>query len=228
MSLFSPRRPTRFSFRHDNRRSRRFAVVSSGTALNTTLLVCAVCALLLAAVHGQTGSPAGGVVPEAQSWALTGNLLQLMRGIFFPTSNMIFNVQTHDPAEKKVAAPSGRDGFNWTQWGSGLYTGWEDVDYAAVALAEVTPMLLTRGRLCQNGKPVPVERADWVQFTKNMLQAAQKSYEASRKRNQEAVSDSTNDLSEACQACHSVYRDRRPPGTEPGSPASLALRCTAP
>jgi hypothetical protein len=159
---------------------------------------------------------------------LTGNLLELMRGVFFPTANMIFNVQTHDPAEKKVAVQSGKEGFNWTQWGSGLYSGWEDVDYAAVVLAEVTPLLLTRGRVCANGKPVPVERADWVQYTGDMLRAAQKSYDASRKRNQDAVSDSTNDLTEACQACHRVYRDRRAPGAEPGNPASLTLRCTAP
>jgi hypothetical protein len=33
----------------------------------------------------------------------TGNLNQLMRGIMFPNSNIIFTVQTHDPAEKKKA-----------------------------------------------------------------------------------------------------------------------------
>lgn len=151
-----------------------------------------------------------------------------MRGIFFPTSNVIFNVQTHDPAEKKVIAPSGKESFDWAGWGSSLYSGWEDVDYAAVALAEATPLLLARGRLCQNGKPVPVDRADWVRYTNDMLRAAQKTYAASRRRSQEAVSDSTNDLSDACQACHSVYRDKRVPGVQPGTPESLALRCTPP
>jgi hypothetical protein len=151
-----------------------------------------------------------------------------MRGLFFPTANVIFNVQTHDPAEKKPALQFGREGINWAQWGSGLYSGWEDVDYAAVALAEITPLLLTPGRVCENGKRVPVERADWVRYTKDMLAAAQKSAEASRTRSQDAVSDSTNDLTEACQACHHTYRDRRAPGAEPGNPASQTLRCTAP
>ena len=34
-------------------------------------------------------------------------MLQLMRGIFFPTANMLFNVQTHDPALKTSRALMG-------------------------------------------------------------------------------------------------------------------------
>src|SRR5262249_43461103 len=98
-----------------------------------------------------------------------------------------------------------------------------------VALAEATPLLLTPGRLCQNGKPVPVERPDWVQYTNGMLAAARKTYEATRAKNRQAAIDSTNDLSDACLACHRVYRDRRAPGTPPTTdPASMPLRCTAP
>jgi hypothetical protein len=184
------------------RRSWLPGIVSSVTARTTTLLACMAVAVFVATVQGQAKPPMASMVPEGPGWELTGNLLQLMRGIFFPTSNTIFNVQKHDPAEKKITMRpgSGTESFDWVQWGAGLYSGWEDVDYAAVALAEVTPLLLTRGRLCQNGKP----------------------------RNQEAVSDSTNDLSDACQGCHRVYRDRRAPGVEPGNPASLALRCMAP
>ena len=180
------------------------------------------------AVHGQSQS--NGVTTDAPKWALTANLLQVMRGIYFPAANMIFNVQTRDPAQKKAAAPttSGGSDFDWVQWGTNLYSGWEDVDYAAAMLAEASPLLLTPGRLCSNGKPVPVDRPDWVKYTLDMLAAARKSYEMSRMKNQEAVADSTNDLAEACRACHSVYRDRRAPGAGPGSPANSALRCTAP
>ena len=218
-----------FSSRFGTWRSRLLGVVSSVPALSMAVLACTLFGSF-AALHGQSKPPAAEPAPEGPNWALTGNLLELMRGIFFPTANMIFNVQSHDPTKKNVTPRpgSGKESFDWVQWGGGLYSGWEDVDYAAVTLAEVTPLLLARGRLCQNGKPVPVERADWVQYTMDMLRAARKSNEASRRRNQEAVSDSTNDLSEACQACHHVYRDRRAPGVEPGNPASLALRCTAP
>ena len=169
---------------------------------------------------------------QATGASATGNLLQLMRGVFFPTSNMIFNVQSNDPndKEKKKAERkpgSGGDVFDWNQWGGSLYSGWEDVEYAAVVLAEVTPLLLTPGRVCQNGKPVPVERADWINYTNALVRAARKSYEAARKRDQMAVADSTGELSEACQNCHAVYR-RGAPGAEPGSQSALAQRCSAP
>lgn len=145
---------------------------------------------------------------SAPKGALTGNVQQIMRGIFFPNANMIFNVQTHDPVEKKPLsgiAPGGSD-FNWVQWGQGLYAGWDDVTYAAIVLAESSPMLLTPGRTCENGNPVPVDRADWIMYVNFMRDSAQKSLEAAKTKNMEAVSDSTNDLNDACQNCHRVYR----------------------
>ena len=177
-------------------------------------------------LHAQ-GQPADSAL-ESPKGALTANMLQLMRGIFFPTANMLFNVQTHDPSLKKPDNSPNPKLFDWVQWGSNLYSGWEDVDYAAAALAEATPLLLTPGRTCANGKPVPVERADWIKYTKDMLDVARKSYAAAKARNQEAVSDLTGDMSDACLACHRVFRDRRPPGVGRGAPGEQALRCTAP
>lgn len=200
------------------------------TRLTARAAAAALVSLLVAsqaAVHAQDKPDL--VPPESPKWALTGNMLELMRGVFFPNANMIFNVQSHNPAEKKPTAQSSSStAFNWNLWGASLYSGWEDVDYAAVVLAEISPALLTPGRTCENGKPVPVGRADWIKFSVDMMKAAQKSYEAAKTKNQEAVSDSTNDLSDACQACHRVYRDRRPPGVDRTAPNATALRCTAP
>jgi len=154
-----------------------------------------------------------------------GNLAQVMRGIFFPSSNLIFNVQTHDPGAPKGAGyePPTNAGFSWVDWGAGIYSGWDLVDYAAVSLADATPLLLTPGRRCENGKPVPVERADWVQYTADLVEAARAAYKASQSRNQEAVSDATNQLAEACLNCHRVYRDK--PGGTRGDPSNKAARC---
>ncbi len=87
---------------------------------------------------------------------------QLMRGIMFPNANIVFTVQTHDPAEKKKAgnAAVSDGGLNRSQWGTDLYSGWDIVDYAALALAESAPLMLTPGRRCENGKPVPVNDPD--------------------------------------------------------------------
>jgi mono/diheme cytochrome c family protein len=139
-----------------------------------------------------------------------GNLNQLMRGIMFPNSNILFTVQTHDPAEKlKPANPGNPDtGFNWSMWGSNLYPGWEIVDYAALALADSASLILTPGRRCENGNPVPVTDPDWIRFTKEMAEVGRAAYKASQTRNQEKVSDITGDVADACLHCHQVFRDR--------------------
>jgi cytochrome c553 len=157
----------------------------------------------------------------------TGNLNQLMRGIMFPNSNIIFTVQTHDPAEKrKPGDANANGGFNWTMWGSDLYSGWEIVDYAAIALAESAPLLLTPGRRCENGKLVPVNDPDWIRFTKEMAEVGRAAYRASQTRNQEKVSDISGDVSDACLHCHQVFRDKFRRARTGSDPTNKELRCT--
>jgi cytochrome c2 len=158
--------------------------------------------------------PSSTASAAAPSFPAAGNLAQLMRGIFFPNSNILFTVQSHDPAEKAAPGdgPTAGGGFNWTLWGSNLYPGWEVVDYAAIALAEAAPLMLTPGRRCENGKPVPIGDPDWIKFTNEMAEAGKAAYRASQTRNQETVSDVTNVINDACMHCHQVYRDKRPRG----------------
>src|SRR5207253_3250727 len=47
------------------------------------------------------------------------NLGQLMKGIMFPSSNIIFNVQTRDPGALKEGYASGNGAFSWVDWGAG-------------------------------------------------------------------------------------------------------------
>jgi hypothetical protein len=200
----------------------RVMVTRARPAAIVVVIVCAATSFHLAAqAQAKTEPPT-----ETPTWAKTGTLLELMRGLYLPTANMIFNVQTHDPAKKTGAVRTGD--IDWVQWGGSLYSGWEDVDYAAAVLAEATPLLLVPGRVCQNGKPVPVGNADWVKYTQDMLHAAQLAYQASKTRSQEKVSDATNDLTDACSACHRTYRDRRAAsGVPAGDPATNPLRCSA-
>ena len=163
------------------------------------------------------------VASQALAFPPAGDLNQLMRAILFPNSNIIFNVQTNDPGAPRKAGPDGAD-FSWTTWGAGLYSGWQIVDYAAIALAESAPLLLTPGRRCQNGRPVPVDRADWIKYTQELADIGREAYRISQTRNQEAMSDFTGKLAEACAHCHQVYRDKR--GFRPGEPAAAAARCT--
>ena len=152
-----------------------------------------------------------------------GTLAQLMRGIMFPSSNIIFNVQTQDPGAPRPAYDQGKAAFSWADWGSGIYSGWEVVDYAAIAIAEAAPRILTPRR-CENGKPAPVARADWVQFTAELTDAARAVYRASQSRNQDAVIEAGDQLSDACLHCHEVYREH--PGGTTIDPGNKAERCT--
>jgi mono/diheme cytochrome c family protein len=166
--------------------------------------------------------------PQAAAFGPLGNLNQVMRGILFPSSNIIFNVQLNDPGApaKPVAtgAPGTSNSFSLVDWGAGIYSGWQIVDYAAVAIAESAPLMLTPGRRCENGKPVPLDRPDWIKFTQELAEAGRVAYRASQTRNQQAVSDATSQLADACFHCHQVYRDKRGAGI--GNPAAGAARCT--
>ena len=152
-----------------------------------------------------------------------GNLAQVMRGILFPSSNLIFNVQNSDPGEQKMGWQPGTTPFGWADWGAGIYSGWELVDYAAIALAESAPLLLAPGRRCENGKPVPVEREDWVTYTAELAEAGRAAYRASQSRNRDAVSEVTNRIADACLLCHEAYRDK--PGGTTIDPSNKAARC---
>jgi mono/diheme cytochrome c family protein len=158
-----------------------------------------------------------------------GNMAQLMRAIFFPNSNLIFTVQTHDPAAKPAPAAASNQtaGFSWVDWGAGIYGGWELVDNAAIALADASPLMLTPGIRCENGRLAPVTDPDWIKFTEQMIEVARRTYKVSQTRNQEAVSDATGDLSDACAACHQAYRDVRVRGQvfDPNDPSSKVNRC---
>jgi mono/diheme cytochrome c family protein len=172
---------------------------------------------------GASPAPASTPTAATQSFPPTGNLAQVMRGILFPSSNIIFNVQGQDPGAEKTPYMSGTTAFSWVDWGAGIYPGWELVDFAAVAIAEAAPLLVTPGRRCENGRPVPIERADWQKWTAELVDAGRAAYRASQSRNQEAVIAATDQLATACLNCHEVYRDK--PGGTTTDPSNKAARC---
>jgi hypothetical protein len=97
------------------------------------------------------------------------------------------------------------------------------VDYAAIALSESAPLLMTPGRRCENGKPVPIQNADWIQFTQGLVDAGKAAYKASQTRTQMAVDEVSGTVADACLACHEVYRDK--PGGTTADPSNKAARC---
>ena len=146
-----------------------------------------------------------------------GTLAELMRGIAFPNSNIIFNLQVKNPADepsKPMPIP-----FDYVEWGATIYPGWLQIDQAAVALTETAALLLTPGRRCQNGRPVPVDRSDWKQYVADLVEVGESVYQASKARDYQALVELSEDLDSACGNCHAVYRDSG------GSEGSGANRC---
>jgi cbb3-type cytochrome c oxidase subunit III len=136
--------------------------------------------------------------------APTANLAQFMRGVTFPNANILFNTQVKDPAAVK---PSNPVPFDYVLWGATVYYGWQAVDQAALALVETTPMFMVPGRRCENGRPVPIQNADFQKFTQELIALSRELYKASQSRNQDAVSGMSEKLNDACANCHKVYRD---------------------
>lgn len=154
--------------------------------------------------------------PPALSFPAAGNLNQVMRGILFPSSNVLFDVQTQDPGARQQGARA--DAATTTARYGDVYDPWMVVDAAAISLIESAPVLMTSGRRCENGKPVPVERTDWQQYVQGLADAGRAAFKASQSRSQTAVSEVTNLVSDACANCHRVYRDT----------PTAAMRCTPP
>lgn len=131
-----------------------------------------------------------------------GNLAQVMRAILFPNSNIIFFTQSDDPANPKKPLDVTFGTF------ANVYTGWQVVENAAIALNESADLLLKPGRLCSNGLPVPVGRADYRRFVQGLRDAGTTTLKAAQTKNMDQMLDAAGTLTEACENCHSVYREK--------------------
>lgn len=157
-------------------------------------------AIVLAACSAVAVTPAGASEDEEP----VGNLAELMRAILFPNSNFLFDVQTTDPGAPPEAG--GEDDRSASSLFSGIYTGWMVPQQAALALAEVEPLIMNAERKCENGKPAPVANEDYRKYAKQLTSVAKEIYAAAHEEDQEKVSDLTNQLAGACEDCHAIYR----------------------
>jgi hypothetical protein len=140
-----------------------------------------------------------------------------MRGILFPNSNVVFLAQGTDPA----TVPKDADGTTSVNPLASVYGGWEAIENSSIALAEAANLLTLPGRTCANGKPVPVQNADWQRFVQGLRDAGLASYKAAQTKDMDKMLDAADTLTNACSDCHDVYREK----TE--QRGGDAARCTA-
>ena len=130
------------------------------------------------------------------------NMLQLMRGTLYPQSNVIFTAQLEDPASFKPAAHESTSSDPFTS----SYGGWLAVENSGMAMAETSNLLLVP-RPCSNGKPAPIQNADWQMWVQELREASLGVYKAGQAKNDEVVLEAADKLATACLHCHAKYRN---------------------
>ena len=169
-------------------------------------VICALFVLTIASAAQAPGAKPKPAPAQVTAAKPIGTLAQVMRGILFPNANILFDVQSGDPENfgKK------QEGAGATSTFSGIYTGWQVVENAAIALEESARLLEVRGRICENTRPVPLDQPDWAPFVADLRKASAAMLKAAQAKNKELASETTNDVAGACETCHAKYRDANP------------------
>jgi cytochrome c553 len=171
-------------------------------------LICVGLSSTIVPVHAQ---PPAGRSAAVRGSAPDANLGQLMKGILFPNSNVIFAAQNTNPGD---VAPA-KDPSLATDPLANAYGKWEAVENSGLALAESARLLTVPGRKCANGRPVPIGNPDWAKFVQGLREAGLKAYKAAQSKDQDKILDAADSMTTACANCHERYREK----------ANLADRC---
>jgi len=154
---------------------------------------------------GRGAAPAGrGAAPASATVQprVYANMVQLMRGTLYPPSNVIFTAQVEDPASFKPATHQSTSSDPFTS----AYGGWEAVENSGLAMAETANLLLVP-RQCSNGKPAPIQAADWQMWVQELREAAVGVNKAGLAKNDDVVLEAADKLATACLHCHAKYRN---------------------
>ena len=157
--------------------------------------------------QAQTPAPAkakpksAAAVPARQTPA---TLAQLMKGIFFPSSNVIFAAQGDNPND----VPPAKDPATAVNPLASSYGKWEAVENAGLAIAEAANLLTVPGRKCSNGRAVPIANADWPKLVQGLRDAGLTAYKAAQSKNQDKILDAADVMTTACANCHDKYREK--------------------
>jgi cytochrome c553 len=143
--------------------------------------------------------------PPAVQPASSATVLQVMRGVLFPSSNVIFAAQSDDPEKIEKA----EDPATATDPLKSTYGGWEAVMNAGLALSEST-RLLAIPRACSNGKPAPIDHETWKKGLDELRAAGNAAYEAGKAKNQDQVLEAADKVVTACSTCHDAFREKNP------------------
>lgn len=167
-------------------------------------------AIALVGCAAAAGSVYAGCAPApatpASDVRVHGDLVQLMRGVIYPASNVVFAAQEDPaaikPADDPAVSPNPL---------SSTYGGWMAVENAGISLAESANLLTIPGRTCSNGKPMPIENADWAPLVQGLRDGGMAVYKAAQTKNVDTLLEAVDTMTVSCSNCHEVYRDKTDP-----------------
>ena len=166
---------------------------------------------ILTCIEAQTPAPAKAAKAATKAAAPASRnpatLAQLMKGILFPSSNVVFFAQSDDPNN----VPPAKDPAMAINPLASAYGKWEAVENASLAIVEAANLLTVPGRKCSNGVAVPVANADWPKLVQGLRDAGMVAYKAAQSKNQDKILDAADVLTTACANCHDKYREKPTP-----------------
>jgi len=144
--------------------------------------------------------------PATATMQVQSDLNQLMRGVLYPASNVVFSAQTENPGDVKFVP--GKDPSMATDPLVSTFGGWQAIENAALALTESANLLLIPGRNCSNGLPVPMNDPAWARFVQELRDAGMMAYKAAQSKNQDRMIEVADNLAKACAGCHRKWREK--------------------
>jgi len=174
---------------------------ATGSAWTVVVYVVAVAGFIRAQ------SPRPGVAPAkpASEARPPADLAQLMKGIVYTNSNVVFAAQGENPDEIKPDPKAAVSPNPLTS----VFGKWQAVENSALALAESASLLMVPGRTCSNGVDVPIRNADWAVLVQGMREAGMTAYKAAQSKNQDNILSAAEAVTTSCENCHRKYRERR-------------------
>jgi hypothetical protein len=188
----------------------RWKVVTARAVLISLALV-GLCNAQAPASAPAPAKPKPAAAASAKGPQVSANLAQLMRGVIYPASNVIFAAQDTNPDDVKPA----KDPALATDPLASAYGKWVAVENAGLALSEAANLLTVPGRKCSNGIPVPMNNPDWPKFVQVLRDAGLEVYKAAQAKSQDNILMAAETMTNACSNCHDKWREK----------PSLADRC---
>jgi len=175
------------------------------------------CSVLLVSLFVLAGCSREPDAPAAPASQIQGSLNQVMRGILYPNSNIIFDAQDRDPggeADPNDPTASAHVFYQPT------YGGWEAVENASIALYEAANLIQVP-RKCANGNDAPLNDPTYQKGLAALRDVSMQAYQAAQAKDMDAMLEVSDRLTQACATCHDVFRDK----VVDGRPVGIEGRC---